>query len=128
MTVKPWGSDGTMKRPPTERYDRMVSRFWIFNAPSPIAQQGAGAEPERPGAVLPTPAGTAGAGLSNLNRKQLCSSHRRGVSLSADQWVIRGGYGLYYLGQKRDGVESRLQSSGPTRFTTLDNLVSPRSI
>lgn len=85
--------------PAVERYDRQVNGL-DFNAPSPIASQVTGLTLK--GAVL----------FSNLNGQP------RGVVLPdknnwaprigaayriGDKWVVRGGYGLYYLGQSARG-------------------------
>ncbi|NWF84378.1 MAG: TonB-dependent receptor [Bryobacteraceae bacterium] len=106
--------------PAVERYDRQV-RGLDFNAPSPIAPQVKGLDLK--GAVL----------FSNLNGQP------RGVVMPdknnwaprvgaayriRDKWVIRGGYGLYYLGQSAAGPNNGY-SQRTNAVVSVDNNLTP---
>jgi len=85
--------------PNHERFNRMV-RGLDFNAPSPIASQVQGFNAK--GAVLfPGINGQPG-GAFNSDRNNF--QPRVGVAYRiSPKWVLRGGYGLYYLGQNENG-------------------------
>lgn len=106
--------------PAVERYDRMV-RGVDFNAPSPIAPQVQGLTLK--GAVL----------FANLNGEP------RGVVMPdknnwaprigaayriRDKWVIRGGYGLFYLGQSAVGPNTGF-SQRTNAVVSTDNNLTP---
>jgi hypothetical protein len=95
--------------PRTERYNRMVRGF-AFDAASPIAAQ----------AGLPLKGGLLFAGSSGDSRFAFDPDRkhiepRLGVAWSfAPKWVLRGGYGLSYLGQNANGP-----TTGFSQPTTL---------
>ncbi|MBK5292661.1 MAG: TonB-dependent receptor, partial [Acidobacteriia bacterium] len=87
--------------PGTERFDRAL-RGMDFNAPSPIANrvqglnlrgaiQFAGRDGQPRGAFLPD---------RNNWQPRIGAAYRIGT-----KWVVRGGYGLYYLGQNEIGAQ-----------------------
>jgi hypothetical protein len=85
--------------PATERHDRMV-RGLDFNAASPIATQVQGLNLK--GQVLF--ANVNGQPRGSFNPDKNNFAPRVGVAYRwRDKWVIRGGYGLYYLGQNAMG-------------------------
>jgi hypothetical protein len=85
--------------PRFERYDRMV-RGLDFNAPSPIASQAQGLDLR--GAVLF--ANVAGQPRGSFERDRNNFQPRAGAAYRVGQkWVLRGGYGLFYLGQNEGG-------------------------
>jgi hypothetical protein len=85
--------------PRTERYNRMVRGF-AFDATNPIAVQ----------AGLPLKGGLLFAGSSGNSRFAFEPDHKHiepriGVAWNlAPKWVMRGGYGLSYLGQNANGT------------------------
>lgn len=83
--------------PRFERYDRMVLGL-DFDAPSPIANQAPGLNLK--GAVRFAGDGRRGAFLPDRNNFQprLGAAYRIGR-----RWVVRAGYGLFYLGQNEAG-------------------------
>jgi len=86
--------------PRTERYNRMV-RGLDFNAPSPIASQVTGLNLK--GAVLF--AGVGGQSRYAFDPDKNNFQPRIGASYRLrDNWVLRGGYGLYYAGEAETGV------------------------
>jgi hypothetical protein len=85
--------------PDVERYDRVV-RGLDFNAPSPIAPQVQGLTLK--GQVLFANYNGQPRGVVMPDRNNWAP--RAGVAYRIrDKWVIRGGYGLYYLGQNAAG-------------------------
>lgn len=85
--------------PLVERYDRQLSAF-DFNAASPIDAAAQGID------VLgvPTFAGLGGQPRGTFQPDKNNFQPRFGVAWHvAEKWVVRGGYGLYYLGQNERG-------------------------
>ena len=103
--------------PATERYDRMVKGF-DFNAPSPIAANVAGLNLK--GRVLF--ANTNGQNRGSFTQDRNNFAPRFGAAYRLrDKWVLRGGYGLYYLGQSATGSNQGF-SQTTNAITTVDNL------
>ncbi len=106
--------------PAVERYDRMMSGL-DFNAPSPIASQVQGLGLK--GAVL-------FAGLNGQPRGVVLPDKnnfapRVGLAYRIrDKWVIRGGYGLFYLGQSAMGTNMGY-SQRTNAVVTVDNGLTP---
>ncbi|MFB3826382.1 MAG: TonB-dependent receptor domain-containing protein [Bryobacteraceae bacterium] len=103
--------------PNIERRDRMV-RTLDFNAASPIAAQVKGLNLK--GAVLfagrdGQPRGAFEPDRNNF-QPRIGASYRIGA-----KWVLRGGYGLYYLGQNEQGSAMGF-SQRTNAIVTLDNL------
>ena len=98
--------------PITERYNRMVRGF-AFGAPSPLASQ-------VPGLNLTGGlqfAGNSGDQRLSFNPDKTAFQPRFGVAWRvAPKWVVRGGYGLTYLGQSSFGP--------PTGFSRPTSLVA----
>ncbi len=87
------------EEPNLERFDRIVRGF-DFNAPSPIAGQVQGLNLK--GAVLF--AGVGGQPRYVFQPDKNNIQPRVGLAYRiGDHWVIRGGYGLYYLGHDLNG-------------------------
>jgi len=85
--------------PSYERFDRMVQSL-DFNAASPIAAQAAGLNLK--GAVRF--ANTAGAPRGSFQPDRNNFAPRFGAAYRlGEKWVIRGGYGLFYMGQSATG-------------------------
>lgn len=103
--------------PGFERYDRAVRGF-DFNAPSPIAS---GA----PSLNLKGALGFAnynGAPRGSFNPDRNNFQPRVGAAYSlTSKTVIRGGFGLYYMGQNEQGSLQGFSQSTPV-ITTVDNL------
>ncbi len=100
-----------------ERFNRML-RGLDFTAASPIAPQVKGLDLK--GAVLF--AGTGGQPREAFNPDRNNFGPRVGLSWRvSDKWVVRGGYGLSYLGQDQVG-SSQGFSQTSTATTTVDNL------
>jgi len=96
--------------PRTERYNRMVRGF-AFNQASPIAGQVSGLNLQ--GGLLY--AGTGGDSRYAFNPDKKHIEPRAGVAWRfAPKWVLRGGYGLAYLGQSNQGP-----NTGFTQPTSL---------
>lgn len=103
--------------PATERYNRMVLGA-DFNAASPIATQAAGLNLK--GQVLFANVGGQPRGSFNPDRNNFAP--RIGVAYKlTDKWVIRGGYGLYYLGQSATGSNNGY-SQRTNAVVSTDNL------
>lgn len=103
--------------PATERYDRMV-RGLDFDAASPLAPRTPGLDLR--GAVLfadvnGQPRGSFSPDKNNF-APRIGAAYRLG-----DKWVLRGGYGLYYLGQGATGTNQGY-SQRTNAITTVDNL------
>ncbi|MCI0423199.1 MAG: TonB-dependent receptor, partial [Acidobacteria bacterium] len=104
---------------PAERYNRMVRTF-AFDQPHPIAQRAPG---------LNLKGGIIYAGDSNSRYFAADRNNfqpRVGVAFKlTDRWVMRGGYGLYYLGAHEFG-----STTGFSRSTSLvsssDGGLTPR--
>jgi hypothetical protein len=85
--------------PRTERYNRMLRGF-AFGQPSPIANQVSGLN--LTGGLLF--AGSSGDSRFAFNPDRKHFEPRVGIAWSfARKWVMRGGYGLSYLGQNANG-------------------------
>ena len=103
--------------PATERYDRMVKTL-DFNAPSPIASGVAGLNLK--GQVIF--ANTNGLNRGSFTPDRNNFAPRIGAAYRLrDKWVLRGGYGLYYLGQSATG-SNQGYSQATNAVTTVDNL------
>ncbi|MGH9723213.1 MAG: TonB-dependent receptor domain-containing protein, partial [Bryobacteraceae bacterium] len=103
--------------PATERYDRMI-RGLDFDAASPIASRAQGLNLR--GAVQFANSGGQPRGSFVPDKNNFAP--RVGLAYRLrDKWVIRGGYGLYYLGQSATG-SNQGYSQATTAVTTLDNL------
>ncbi|MBI2686765.1 MAG: TonB-dependent receptor [Acidobacteria bacterium] len=103
--------------PAYERYDRMVQSLDI-NAASPIAAQAAGLNLK--GAVKFANVGGAPRGSFASDRNNWAP--RAGFAYRiGTKWVVRGGYGLYYLGQSATG-SNQGYSQRTTAAVTIDNL------
>ena len=103
--------------PATERYDRMV-RGLDFDAASPIASSVQGLPLK--GAVLfankdGQPRGSFTPDRNNF-APRIGAAYRVG-----EKWVLRGGYGLYYLGQGATGTNQGY-SQRTNAVTTVDTL------
>jgi len=106
--------------PNVERYNRMLRAF-DFNAPSPIAPQVK--DLSLKGAV--TFAGTGGQPRTAFDPDKNNFQPRVGAAYRIGQkWVIRGGYGLYYLGHN-DWGSSAGYSRTSSVITTVDGGLTP---
>jgi len=103
-----------------ERYDRMLRGF-DFNATSPIAQQAAGLNLK--GAVMFANANGLPRTAFNPDRNNF--QPRVGVAYKlAPGWVLRGGYGSYFLGQNEAGAPQGF-SRNTGAITTTDGGLRP---
>ncbi|MBL8241795.1 MAG: TonB-dependent receptor, partial [Bryobacterales bacterium] len=103
--------------PSLERFDRMVQGL-DFNAASPIAAQAAGLNLK--GAVLF--AGVNGAPRGSFIPDKNNWAPRAGFAYRlTDKWVIRGGYGLFFMGQSATG-SNQGYSQRTNATVTVDNL------
>ncbi len=103
--------------PAVERYNRMLIGLDL-NAPSPIAQQAQGLNLK--GQTLF--AGVGGNGRGAFAPKRANFGPRAGAAYRwREKWVIRGGYGLYYLGQGETGPNQGF-SNTTNSITNLDGL------
>jgi hypothetical protein len=101
-----------IEAPRTERHDRMVRGF-AFDQPSPIAGQVSGLD-LRGGLLY---AGSSGDSRYAFNPDRKHIEPRIGVAWRfAPKWVMRGGYGLAYLGQSAQGPN--------TGFSQLTSLIA----
>ena len=103
--------------PATERYDRMV-RGLDFNAASPIAARAQGLNLK--GTVLFANLDGQPRGSFTPDRNNFAPRIGAAYRLT-DKWVLRGGYGLYYLGQGATGTNQGY-SQRTNATTTLDTL------
>ncbi len=103
--------------PATERYDRMV-RGLDFQAASPIASNVQGLPLK--GSVLF--AGVNGQPRGSFNPDRNNFAPRIGFAWRVrEKWVVRGGYGLYYLGQNATGTNQGY-SQRTNAVVSVDNL------
>ena len=103
--------------PMTERYDRMVQSI-DFNAASPIAAQATGLNLK--GAVRFANVGGAPRGSFAPDKNNFAP--RAGFAYRiGEKTVVRGGYGLYVLGQNATGVNQGF-SQRTNAVTTVDTL------
>jgi len=106
--------------PATERHDRLV-RGLDFNAASPIASQVQGLNLK--GQVLF--ANLNGQPRGSFNPDKNNFAPRVGVAYRwREKWVIRGGYGLYYLGQNATG-SNQGYSQRTTAVVSTDGNLTP---
>jgi len=106
--------------PRVERYNRMV-RGMDFNAPSPIAAQVR--DLDLKGAILFAGVGGQPRGAFEPDRNNF--QPRIGASYRIrEKWVIRGGYGLYYLGEFATGSAQGF-SRTTTAAVSLDGGLTP---
>jgi len=106
--------------PMVERFDRQLRGF-DFNAASPIAQQAAGLNLK--GAVQFANSNGQPRGAFDPDRNNF--QPRIGLAYRvSDKWVIRGGYGLYYLGQNELGSTQGF-SRRTNAVTTTDGGLTP---
>ncbi len=103
--------------PATERYDRMVKGF-DFNAASPIATNAAGLNLK--GQVLFANTNGQNRGSFIPDRNNFAPRFGAAYRLR-EKWVLRGGYGLYYLGQNATG-SNQGYSQTTNAIVTTDNL------
>jgi hypothetical protein len=105
--------------PLAERYNRMVRGF-DFNVASPIADKAPGLK----GGLLY--AGTSGEARQAFNRDFLHPQPRFGFAWHvAKDWVIRGGYGLMFLGQYERGPATGYSQPTPL-IASSDGGLTPR--
>lgn len=106
--------------PEVERYDRVMKGL-DFNAPSPIASKVTGLTLK--GAVLFANLNGQPRGVVNPDRNnwapRIGAAYRIG-----DKWVVRGGYGLYYLGQSASGPNNGY-SQRTNAVVSTDNNLTP---
>ncbi|MEZ5399943.1 MAG: TonB-dependent receptor [Bryobacteraceae bacterium] len=106
--------------PVVERFDRALRGF-DFNAQSPIASQAAGLNLR--GAVQFANVNGQPRGAFDPDRNNF--QPRIGLAYRVtDKWVVRGGYGLFYLGQNEIG-SSQGFSRRTTAVTTTDGGLTP---
>jgi hypothetical protein len=106
--------------PRSERYNRMVRGF-AFDQPSPIADQVSGLNLK--GGLLY--AGSSGDSRLAFNPDKKHIEPRIGVAWQfAPKWVMRGGYGLAYLGQSAQGPNTGF-SSPTSLIASTDGGITP---
>jgi hypothetical protein len=111
-----WDYEG----PIYERFNRMVRGF-AFDQPSPIANQVQGLT-LRGGLVY---AGTSGVNRQAFNRDLNNFQPRLGVAWQlTDKWVVRGGYGIFIMGQNASGPDTGFSRSTALVAST-DNGLTP---
>lgn len=104
--------------PLVERYDRMLRGF-DFNSPSAISAPGLNLT----GGVQF--AANGGNPRTAFNRDRNNIQPRVGVAYQlAPKWVLRGGYGLYYLGQNESGATQGF-SRATSAIVTTDGSLTP---
>ena len=107
--------------PLAERYNRMVRGF-NFNQPSPIANQVQGLTLK--GGLMY--ASGSGESRQAFNRDYLHPQPRVGFAYRVGHdWVIRGGYGLLFLGQYERGPATGFSQPSPLTSST-DGGLTPR--
>ena len=109
--------------PATERYDRMVRGF-DFDAASPIAAKTPGLPLK--GQVLFANSNGQPRGAFVPDKNNFAPRIGAAYHIGA-KWVIRGGYGLYYLGQSGTG-SNQGYSQRTNAITTTDNLTPAVSL
>jgi hypothetical protein len=103
-----------------ERYNRQIRGF-AFDQPSPIANRVSGLN-LRGGLLF---AGDSGVSRLAFNRDFNNFQPRIGVAWAvAPKWVIRGGYGLYFLGQSANGPDTGF-SRNTDLIASTDNGLTP---
>lgn len=108
--------------PLVERYDRMLRGF-DFNATAPITAPGLNLK----GGVLF--AANGGNPRTSFNRDRNNFQPRIGVAFQlAPKWVLRGGYGLYYLGQNESGATQGASRTSSAILSTDGNLTPAVSL
>lgn len=106
--------------PITERFNRQIRGF-AFNETNPLQSQVQGLN-LRGGLLF---AGDSGAARYAFNRDRNNFQPRIGVAWQPiENWVIRGGYGLYYLGQNAAGPDSGF-SAQTNLVSSLDGGLTP---
>lgn len=106
--------------PMVERYDRMLSAFLTDKA-SPIDAQAQGLDIKG----VPTFANVGGQSRQAFARDRNNFQPRVGAAYHlGNSWVIRGGYGLYYLGQNERG-EALGFSQRTNAIVTTDGNLTP---
>lgn len=102
--------------PLVERYDRMLRGF-DFSATAPISAPGLSL---RGGTLF---ANNGGSPRTSFNRDRNNIQPRVGLAFKlAPKWVLRGGYGLYYLGQNESGATQGFSRATGAIVTTDGNL------
>lgn len=108
------------EQPFSERYNRMVRGF-AFDRASPIAGQVPGLALQ--GGLLY--AGSSGASRQAFNRDFFRPQPRAGFAYRlANRWVLRGGWGLFFLGQYEEGSTTGFSRTTPL-IASLDSGVTP---
>jgi hypothetical protein len=106
------------EQPAFERYDRMLGGF-AYSTPSPIA-------PKVTGLTLvgvPTFANLNGQSRNAFPSDRNNFQPRFGAAYRiGDKWVVRGGYGLYYLGQNEKGAATGFSQRSNAIISTDGNL------
>jgi hypothetical protein len=106
------------EQPVVERYDRMLGGFQ-YAAASPIASQAAGLTL----VGVPTFANVNGEPRYSFTTDKNNWQPRVGAAYRlGDKWVLRGGYGLYYLGQNEKGAASGFSQRSNAVVSTDGNL------
>lgn len=109
--------------PATERYNRMLIGLDL-NKPSPIASQVQGVDLK--GQALFAGVNGNGRGAFAPDRNNF--GPRIGAAYAlAEKWLVRGGYGLYYLGQGETGSNQGF-SNTTNAITSLDGLTPAVSL
>lgn len=115
-----WDYEG----PIFERYNRQIRGF-AFDQASPIAAQVQGLSLK--GGLLF--AGTDGTAREAFQRDWNNIQPRIGLAWQvAQKWVVRGGYGLYYLGQNASGSDSGFSRRSDMIASTDNNLTPSASL
>lgn len=111
-----WDYEG----PITERYNRQVRGF-AFDQPATIAQQVQGLT-LRGGLLY---AGSSGSDREAFNPDRNNFQPRIGIAWQPkENWVIRGGYGIYYMGQNASGGDTGF-SRRTDMIASVDNNLTP---
>jgi len=108
------------EQPFSERYNRMVRGF-AFDQPSPIANRVQGLT-LRGGLLY---AGSSGTSRQAYNRDFFRPQPRAGFAYRlGNRWVIRGGWGLFFLGQYEEGSTTGFSRATPL-IASFDSGVTP---